>query len=191
MEYHLQYLTKQSQCCVLLGRLTERGCWGCFYWRWERSLWRMTFSRIMDRNGRLEMGQYIFKRFFLSSNGFFNKSLTMAIFSSHGTMQEAGGGWGGGHSSGFQRKKIRPSVARDRGSTGSKITFFSVLYSSLLLQCTAALNALSLNTGSTWLAGDKQYERESRVRICKNRRPNVLTSSGSDTQNWQAIWKRE
>ena len=26
MEYHLQYLTKQSQCCVLLDRLTEKGC---------------------------------------------------------------------------------------------------------------------------------------------------------------------
>ena len=29
-EYRLQYVTKRSQCCVLLDRLTERDCWGCF-----------------------------------------------------------------------------------------------------------------------------------------------------------------
>ena len=29
-EYHLQYIAKRSQCCILLDRLTERDCWGCF-----------------------------------------------------------------------------------------------------------------------------------------------------------------
>ena len=29
-EYRLQYVTKRSQCCILLDRLTERDCWGCF-----------------------------------------------------------------------------------------------------------------------------------------------------------------
>ena len=29
-KYHLQHVTKWSQCCILLDRLTERGCWGCF-----------------------------------------------------------------------------------------------------------------------------------------------------------------
>ena len=29
-ECHLQYVTKRSRCCILIDRLTERGCWGCF-----------------------------------------------------------------------------------------------------------------------------------------------------------------
>ena len=46
-EYHLQQVTKQSRCCVLFDRLTKMGL---FSWRWERSLWWTTFSRILDRN---------------------------------------------------------------------------------------------------------------------------------------------
>ena len=46
---------------------------------------RTTFSRILDRKGRLEMGRQFFKRF-LSSDGFFNRGLTMAVFRSGGTM---------------------------------------------------------------------------------------------------------
>ena len=34
-----------------------KGLLRLFSWRWERSLWRTTFSRILDRNGKLEMGR--------------------------------------------------------------------------------------------------------------------------------------
>ena len=44
-------------------------------------MWRKTFSRILDRNGRSEMGWQFFKRF-LSSDGFFNRGLIMAVFRS-------------------------------------------------------------------------------------------------------------
>ena len=37
------------------------------------------FSRILDRNRKLEMEQKFFKRF-LSSDGFFNRGLTTAVF---------------------------------------------------------------------------------------------------------------
>ena len=49
------------------------------------SLWRTTFSKILDRNGRLEMRRQFFERF-LSSGGFFNRGLTMAVFRSCSTM---------------------------------------------------------------------------------------------------------
>ena len=34
-----------------------KGLLRLFSWRWERSLWRTAFSRILDRSGRLEMGR--------------------------------------------------------------------------------------------------------------------------------------
>jgi len=40
-------------------------------WRWGRSLWRMTFLRILDRNGRLEMGSS-FSKDFLSDDNLFS-----------------------------------------------------------------------------------------------------------------------
>ena len=63
------------------------------------------------------------------------------------------------------RDKITSSVAGDRGGTGDKqhfLAFYFILfyYSSLLLHRTAALNALSLNTGSIWPAGGKQCKTE-------------------------------
>ena len=108
-------------------------------------------------------------------------------------VRSAGGGGGGGGEegwrcgSGFQRQKVMSSVAGDRVANN---TFFSVFCSSQLLRSTAALNtehAVTEHavTGSTWPADGKQCKTESRVRTCRNRtRPTVLTSSGSDTQNW-------
>ena len=55
----------------------------------------------------------------------------------------------GRHGSGFQRQKITSSVAGDRDGTVANNIISSVLCSSRLLRRTAALNALSLNTGST------------------------------------------
>ena len=46
-------------------------------------MWRTTFSTTFDRKGRLEVGRYFFKRF-LSSDGFFNRGLTMAVFRAGG-----------------------------------------------------------------------------------------------------------
>ena len=45
---------------------------------------RTKFLRILDRNGRFEIGWYI-----LSREGFFSKGLMIAVFKSGGTTQEA------------------------------------------------------------------------------------------------------
>ena len=43
------------------------------------------FFKVLDRNGRLEMGQQFLKRC-LSSDDFFKRGLTTAVFRSRGTM---------------------------------------------------------------------------------------------------------
>ena len=53
---NIVYITKRSRCCVLLDRLTERGCWGGFLGDEREVCGERLFSRILDRNGRFEMG---------------------------------------------------------------------------------------------------------------------------------------
>jgi len=47
------------------------------------------FFKDFNRNGRLEMGRQFFERF-LSSGGFFNRGLTIAVFRSCSTMSVVG-----------------------------------------------------------------------------------------------------
>ena len=56
-ECSLLYVTKRSRCCVLLDRLTERGCWGCFLRDGTEVCELRLFWGFLDRNGRLEMGR--------------------------------------------------------------------------------------------------------------------------------------
>ena len=74
---HLQHIPKWSWCSKVLQRL--------FSWRWDRHLWTTTFQRILNRNGRSEMGQS-FCIIFLSRYSLFNRGLTIAVFISCGTM---------------------------------------------------------------------------------------------------------
>ena len=53
--------------------------------RWDSSCARTTFSRILERNGRLETGLKFF-RSFTSSPGFFSRGLTMADLKQSGAM---------------------------------------------------------------------------------------------------------
>ena len=64
-EYHLQHITKWFLRCVLLDRLTERGCWGCFL------------------GEKLGGGLSVC---FWSSDDFFNRGLTMDVFRSCGKL---------------------------------------------------------------------------------------------------------
>ena len=60
---------------MLTGKLHRR----LFLDRWDSSCARTTFSRILERNGRLETGLKFF-RSFTSSPDFFSRGLTMADF---------------------------------------------------------------------------------------------------------------
>ena len=51
----------------------------------EKSVVENDFFKVLDRNGRLEMGIQFFKRC-LSSDDFFKRGLTTAVFRSRGTM---------------------------------------------------------------------------------------------------------
>ena len=53
--------------------------------RWDSSCARTTFSRILERNGRLETGLKLFKPF-ISSPGFLSRGLTMADLKQPWTM---------------------------------------------------------------------------------------------------------
>ena len=86
-EYRLQHVTKQSLCCILLDRLTERDCWGCFLGdRTEfcgEPLFQGFWTEMKARNGAVVF-QKIFVKWWLFQKRFDDGCLQIMWYNASG-----------------------------------------------------------------------------------------------------------
>ena len=79
------YAKQKCLSTVILPVCYIQMSWRLFLDRWHSSCARTTFSRMLERNGRLETGLKFFKSF-TSNPGFLKRGLTTAVFKQSSTM---------------------------------------------------------------------------------------------------------